>query len=91
MQQEKLWKKRLEEAQANVTSEWTMDDREVVLKQLKNNKSRDPIQLNNKLFKPQNVGVDLKIAVLNMSNEITKQQVFPEAINLCNITSLYKK
>ena len=41
-------------------------------------------------YKPENVGVDLKLAVLKMSNEIKKQQVFPQALGLCNITSLYK-
>ena len=67
-----------------------MSDLDVVLRQLKNNKSRDPMQFSNELFKPENVGVDLKEACLKMSNEIKRQQVFPEALGLCNVTSLYK-
>jgi hypothetical protein len=67
-----------------------MDELEVVLRQLKNNKSRDPMELSNELFKPDNAGSDLKLAVLKMSNKIKKQQVFPKAFSLCNITSLYK-
>ena len=90
VQQEELWEKRLHEAQANITPNWTMLDLEVVLRQLKNNKSRDPMQFSNELFKTENVGIDLKLAVLKMSNEIKKQQVFPQALGLCNITSLYK-
>ena len=90
MQQEKLWKKRLVEAQATVTPDWTNSDLEIVLRELKNNKFRDPLQLPNELFKPENAGSDLKQAVLKMSNEIKKQQVFPEVLGFCNITSLYK-
>ena len=90
VQHEELWKQQLLEAQANVAPEWTMPDLEVVLRQLKNNKSRDPMHFSNELFQPENAGADLKQAVLKMSNQIKKQQVFPEALSLCNITSLYK-
>ena len=91
VQQEELWKKRLKEAQGNITPDWTMDDLDTVLKQLKNNKSRDPMGFTNELFKPECAGEDMKKAVLKMSNCIKKQQVFPKALGLCNITSLYKK
>ena len=63
MQREKLCEKRLEEAQKNITPPWSMDDSTLVLKQLKNNKSRDPLGLANELFKPNNAGEDLKLAV----------------------------
>ena len=90
VQRENLWQKRFEEAQRNVTPDWTMQDLEVVLKQLKNKKSRDPLGLANELFKPENAGEDLKLALLKMSNEIKKQQIFPKALGMCNISSLYK-
>ena len=90
MQRENLWQKRFKEAQGNVTPDWTMQDLEVVLKQLKNKKSRDPLGLANELFKPENAGDDLKLALLKMSNEIKNQQIFPKALGLCNISSLYK-
>ena len=67
-----------------------MNDLDIVLQQLKNGKSRDPLGYANELFKPENTGTDLKYAVLRLSNEIKKQQVFPEALSLCNIISLYK-
>ena len=80
MQREDLWQKRFEEAQGNVTPDWTMQDLEVVLKQLKNKKSRDPLRLADELFKPENAGEDLKLALLKMSNEIKKQQIFPRSM-----------
>ena len=88
MQRENLWQKRFKEAQGNVTPDWTMQDLEVVLKQLKNKKSRDPLGLANELFKPENAGDDLKLALLKMSNEIKNQHIFPKALGLCNISSL---
>ena len=90
VQREDLFEKQISEAQKNVTPEWTMEDLELVLKQLKNGKSRDPLGYANELFKPENVGSDLKNALLLMSNEIKNQQIFPEALSQCNITSLYK-
>ena len=63
---------------------------EKVLKQLKNNKSRDPLGYANEVFKPENAGCDLKLALLKMSNRIKKELVFPESLSMCNITSLYK-
>ena len=90
VQQENMGDQRLQEAQDNVTPDWTMGDLEVVLQQLKNKKSRDPLGLANELFKPDNAGKDLKLALLKLSNQIKNQQVFPKALGLCNITSLYK-
>ena len=42
MQRENLCKEQLEEAQYVKTLDWTIQDLETVLKQLKNNKSCDP-------------------------------------------------
>ena len=80
LQQENLFDERLKEAQANTTPDWTMEDLEIVLKQLKNNKSRDPLGLANELFKPINAGIDLKIAILKMMNQIKKQQIVPDIL-----------
>ena len=65
-------------------------DLEEVLKQLKLNKSRDPMGLSNKLFKPQNAGSDWKEVILCLIDQIKTQQVFPTPLQQCNITSLYK-
>ena len=90
VQRENLCDLRLQEAQENKTPEWTMKELELVLKQLKNNKSKDPLDMPNELFKPQNIGSDLKTAVLKMMNQIKAQQKVPDSIKYCNITSLYK-
>jgi hypothetical protein len=91
MQRERLCDDRLEQAQANKTPDWTLEDLELVLKQLKNNKSRDPMGFANELFKPINAGHDLKVGILKMMNAIKKQQEVPNVIKKCNITSIYKK
>ena len=91
MQREQLCDERLKEASENKTPPWDMEDVNTVLKQLKLNKSRDPLGLGNELFRPNNAGNDLKLAVLKMMNQIKDQQVVPEALKYCNITSIYKQ
>ena len=44
----------------------------------------------NELFKPENIGTDLKTAVLKLMNQIKTQQKVPNKLKFCNITSLYK-
>ena len=90
VQRDYLCEQRLDEACKNKTPPWTLGDIEVVLRQLKNNKSRDPLGFANELFKPDIAGADLKQALLKMCNNIKNQQVFPESLSQCNITSLYK-
>jgi hypothetical protein len=90
MQRENKCKGRLEEAQMNKTHEWTMSDLQKVLNQLKNNKSRDPMGFANELFKPSNAGSDLQAATLKLMNQIKSDQIFPDILKSCNITSIYK-
>ena len=59
-------------------------------KQLKNNKSRDPLGFPNELFKPLNAREDLNIAILCMMNKIKRTQTIPVILKYCNITSLYE-
>ena len=90
LQRENLFDERIEEAQQRITPDWTMTDLEVVLNQLKKNKSRDPLGLSNELFKPQNSGKDLRKSILMLMNQIKTHQTVPDILKLCNITSLYK-
>ena len=89
-QRESLAKARMKGSSQNKTPEWTMDDLVEVLRQLKRNKSRDPLGLLNDLFKPEVAGSDLKIAVLKLMNRIKAEQCFPECLELCNISSIFK-
>ena len=77
-------------AQKKKTAPWTMEDLDKVLKYLKDNKSRDPFGLANELFKENAAGDDLKCAVLKLLNRIKSEQKYPEALEICDITSIYK-
>ena len=63
-----------------------MPELEIVLKNLKNNKSRDPIGYINELFKPGCAGEGLKQAILNMLNQSKASFKLPEIMKLANIT-----
>ena len=77
VQQENIWDQRLQETQENMTPDWTMGDLKVVPQQVKNKKYRDPLGLANALFKPDNFGKDLKLALLKLSNQVKNQKIFP--------------
>ena len=84
----KLCKARLNLTKLNKTDPWTIEDLNNAIKDLDNNKSRDALGHANEIFKC--AGSDLKLAVLKFMNHIKKTQTFPEALEYCNITSLYK-
>ena len=86
----KLCEKRLELAKSNKTDPWTMNDLEEALKSLDKDKARDAIGHVNEIFKEGVTGTDLKLAVLKFMNRIKADQKYPEALEPCNITSLYK-
>ena len=88
---EELSAHRLDIAMENKSPAWDLDDLETVLKNLKNNKSRDPLGNANELFKPTVAGSDLKLAIFMMLNRIKDQQKLPEAFKMCDITSIFKK
>ena len=67
-----------------------MEDLDKVLKYLKKNKSRDSMGYANELFHPNVAGQDLKSAVLKLMNRIKTDQIFPEVLDPCNTSSLYK-
>ena len=68
-----------------------MHDQYIVLKNLKNNKSRDQLGLVNDLFKPSVAGIDLKQATLLLVKNIKEKQDFPETLRLCNKMPFLKK
>ena len=88
---EKLCEKVLKVAAANKTPPWTMKDLEVVLKNLKKQKARDPYDLANDIFRSEVAGDDLKEAILSMMNRIKQEQSFPRCLELCNISSIWKR
>ena len=88
---ETLADKVMEIAKRNKTPDWTIKDLCKVLNHLKNDKSRDPHGLANELFKNDVAGDDLKLALLTLMNRIKSEQVFPNALEYCNISSIWKQ
>ena len=54
-----LWDSRSKELSANKSDPWTIDELKATLKNLKNNKSRDPLGMINELFKEGCAGQEL--------------------------------
>ena len=86
----KLCEARLKMTKLNKTDPWSMEDMEIAIKDLGKNKSRDALNWANELFKEGVAGSDLKLATLKLMNLIKQRQQYPDALEPCNITSLYK-
>ena len=87
---EKLADSLMEKAKLNKTPPWTSQELQVVLDNLKINKSRDPNGIANELFKNEAAGDDLKEAILKLMNRIKDEQKYPKCLELCNISSIWK-
>ena len=85
-----LCSKLLKVAGNTKTPSWKMKDLEKVLKDLKKQKSRDPMGFANDIFRSEVAGDDLKEAILKLMNKIKEEQIFPESLELCNISSIWK-
>ena len=88
---EVLCEKLLKLAKTRKTPPWTLDDLEVVLKNLKKQKSRDPYGLANDIFRPEVAGDDLKLAISKLMNKIKAEQLYPECLEPCDISSIWKR
>ena len=87
---EKLCSLRLQNARNKKTLPWTIEQLQTVLKSLKKNRSRDPLGYCNEIFSPEVAGSDLQLAILKIMNKIKSDQKFPELLEKCNISSIYK-
>ena len=65
---EKIFEEKLKICQNNITPPWTMENLENVLAALKNKKSHDQFGFSNEIFKLENIGNDLKRAILVLMN-----------------------
>ena len=88
---EELCRARLKKAKETKSPPWSVDDVKCVLKHLKIGKSKDPYDIPNELFRLDNAGDDLILAITKLMNRIKKEQIFPKLMNTCNVTNLYKK
>ena len=85
-----LWDERMKSIKRVQSKPWTISDVEKVTKHLKNNQTRDLNGMINELLKPNIIVEDLKEAVLILMNGIKQTFVFPDFIQLANISSLFK-
>ena len=88
---ETLLKERIDLAKTNKSEPWTKEDLETVLQHLKKNKSRDPNNHANEIFHIEAYGKDLIDALLVIMNKIKEQLCYPQALETCYISSIYKK
>ena len=88
---EKLCEENLKKAQKNKTPDWSEEEVKEVLKNLKKNVSRDPLGYANEIFHPKVAGDDLTKAITKLVNLIKKKQIFPRCLELCNISSIWKR
>ena len=79
-EREALCLERLEECSKIKTPEWTESDVTIILKQLKNGKSKDAYDLPNEIFKPGTAGDDLVSAVTKLMNRIKSELNYPELL-----------
>ena len=86
-----LCEKLLKLAKSEKTPPWKMKDLDEVLKNLKKDKSRDPMGLANEIFRPEVAGDDLKLAILKLMNRIKDEQIYPKSLEICNISSIWKR
>ena len=86
-----LWQSRLSMMKNVRTKPWSLKNLEDVLKNLKNNKTRDPNGMIHEIFKSGYIGTDLKLALLHLFNGIKAHQYVPMFITLSNITTIFKK
>ena len=85
-----LWEIRFQLLKEKPSSRWSLADLEKALKTLKNNQARDPNGMISEIFKPNNVGKDLKKAVLELMNLVLETLQIPEFMQLADISSIFK-
>ena len=72
-----LWKLRLDYMKNEKSNNWKMEDLTKVLKNLKNNKSRDPQGYINEIFKLNVSGSNLREGLLLLANGVKSEMEFP--------------
>ena len=82
---------KLELAKSKKSPEWTMKNLNLAIAKLKNDKSRDFEGYSNELFKNNVIGIDLKMSLLIMFNQIKKNCFIPKFMKCANITTVPKK
>ena len=91
IQREALCEERLKIASQNKTPMWTPEDVRIAIKSLNIGISKDPYGIPNEILKEGIAGNGLIKALVVLMNKIKDNpKDYPEAMNLCNVTSIYK-
>ena len=90
-ERENLCSERIKQAANNKTPPWTIDDVKNAIKNLNNGISKDPNGHPNEIYKKGVGGQGLIKAVTKVMNKLKDNpQEYPAAMEVCNITSIYK-
>ena len=87
---EMLFERRIRLAKLRKSPQWDLFKLRKVLKNLKNNKARDPHGYVFEIFKPGVIGKDLEKSLLLLFNKIKKDIEIPKFMEDANITTIYK-
>ena len=87
---DELFKIRMNLASSNKSLPWTMEDLELVLKNLKQGKCRDPNGWVNDLFSNEVAGTNLKISMLKLFNKMKAENYIPDFVRLADVATIYK-
>ena len=87
---ESLWKLRMDRLVRKKSDSWNMEDLDRALSSLKTNQARDPLGMVADIFKPKNIGSELKLAILELMNGVKNNLFVPENMQLASITSIFK-
>ena len=88
---EAIFKLKLEKAKTNISSDWTMHELEVVLKDIKKGKARDPEGISREIFHPSVIGENLQKSLLIMFNLLKNQRKIPSFMKKAIISPIPKK
>ena len=80
----KIFNMKMNLSKLRKSKSWTVQDLELALKGLKNNKSRDYEGYVNEIFKNGVIGSDLKRSLLIMFNNLKKENMIPQFMNFAN-------
>ena len=70
------------------STEWSLKDLDMALRDLKNNKSRDFEGYINEIFKNGIIGKNMKSSLLMMFNGLKNENIIPQFMNFANVTTV---
>ena len=87
---DELFEMKMNLASCNKSLPWTMENLEIILKKLKEGKSRDPNGWVRELFGNEVAGKELKNSMLILFNKMKDENYIPDFIRKADVTTIYK-